>query len=277
MSRPAPETITAAIRDVYGVGEGDIPLHAPVFGGREKAYLAETIDSTFVSYVGAYVTRFERMLEEITGAAHAIAMVNGTTALQIALVLAGVKPGDLVITQALNFVASANAAGTPEPRSPSSMSSAIRSACAAGACGLPRDAMRAPRRFSLAQGDGAAGRSLRADAQLRHALQPRRHHDGVRGLGASLWWRTPQRRSAASIRAFVRHLRRRGGAELQRQQDREDRGRRRDTDQRSRDRATGQAPDDHRQDAAPLALPPMMRSATISACPTSMRQSAARN
>lgn len=104
------DDLVAAVREVYGVKEGAVPLHAPVFGGKEKAYLAETIDSTFVSYVGAYVTQFERMLEKITGAAHAIAMVNGTTALHIALVLAGVKPGDLVITQALNFVASANAA-----------------------------------------------------------------------------------------------------------------------------------------------------------------------
>jgi perosamine synthetase len=109
MTRPDVGDIVAALREVYGVAQGDIPLHAPVFGGHEKQYVEDTIESTFVSTVGAYVSRFEDMLKERTGAAVAVAMVNGTTALQIALQLAGVKQGDLVITQSLSFVATANA------------------------------------------------------------------------------------------------------------------------------------------------------------------------
>ena len=86
-----------------------IPLHAPVFRGNEKKYLLDTIDSTFVSSVGAYVDRFEEMMQDITGTTKAVAVVNGTSALQVALRLAGVKENDEVITQALTFVATANA------------------------------------------------------------------------------------------------------------------------------------------------------------------------
>ncbi|PSL35863.1 LegC family aminotransferase [Chitinophaga ginsengisoli] len=97
------------IRRTFNDAEGFIPLHAPFFGGKEKEYVTDTIDSTFVSSVGAYVTRFEEMMTEITGARYAIATVNGTTALHLALVLAGVKYGEEVITQSLTFVATANA------------------------------------------------------------------------------------------------------------------------------------------------------------------------
>src|SRR5690554_532613 len=97
------------IRETFNEPEDFIPLHAPYFGGNEKKYLAETIDSTFVSSVGAFVTRFEEMMKEITGAKYAIATVNGTTALHLALLMAGVEKGDVVITQSLTFVATANA------------------------------------------------------------------------------------------------------------------------------------------------------------------------
>lgn len=86
-----------------------IPLHAPVFPGREKEYLNECIDSTFVSYVGRFVGTFEEQTAAFTGAKYAVACVNGTAALHIALVLAGVKDGDEVISPALTFVATANA------------------------------------------------------------------------------------------------------------------------------------------------------------------------
>lgn len=86
-----------------------IPLHAPVFSGNEREYVVDTIDSTFVSSVGAYVDRFERDMAAYTGAARAVATVNGTAALHIALKLAGVESGDLVITQPLTFVATCNA------------------------------------------------------------------------------------------------------------------------------------------------------------------------
>jgi aminotransferase in exopolysaccharide biosynthesis len=100
--------IVDAIRARYGA-EGFVPLHAPVFGGREKDYLADCIDSTFVSSVGAYVGRFEEMMRVHTGAAHAVAVVNGTAALHMCLVVAGVEAGDEVVTQPLTFVATCNA------------------------------------------------------------------------------------------------------------------------------------------------------------------------
>jgi aminotransferase in exopolysaccharide biosynthesis len=86
-----------------------ISLHEPVFIGNEKEYVIDAIDSTFVSSVGAYVNRFEEMMVEITGAKYAIAMVNGTNALHLGLLLAGVKEDDEVISQALTFIATANA------------------------------------------------------------------------------------------------------------------------------------------------------------------------
>jgi aminotransferase in exopolysaccharide biosynthesis len=86
-----------------------IPLHVPHFKGNEKKYLLDTIDTTFVSSVGAYVDRFEVMMTEITKTQKAVAVVNGTAGIQVALRLAGVKNNDEVITQALTFVATANA------------------------------------------------------------------------------------------------------------------------------------------------------------------------
>ena len=86
-----------------------ISLHAPTFGGNEKNYLIETIDSTFVSSVGAYVDQFEAMMTAITNTKKSVAVVNGTAGIQVALRLVGVSAGDEVITQALTFVATANA------------------------------------------------------------------------------------------------------------------------------------------------------------------------
>jgi perosamine synthetase len=96
------------IKELYA-GQEFIPLHEPRFTGNERAYVLDTIDSTFVSSVGAYVDRFEQMIRDYTGARHAIAVVNGTAALHMALLLAGVKRGELVITQALSFIATCNA------------------------------------------------------------------------------------------------------------------------------------------------------------------------
>lgn len=86
-----------------------IPLHAPVFSGRERDYVVETIDSTFVSSVGGFVDRFELSMATYTASPRAISTVNGTAALHTALKLAGVLPGELVITQPLTFVATCNA------------------------------------------------------------------------------------------------------------------------------------------------------------------------
>lgn len=96
------------VRELYGTDEF-IPLHAPLFTGNEKRYLNETIDSTFVSSVGAFVDQFENSVAQFTGAKHAIATVNGTAALHMALHLAGVEEETEVITQSLTFVATCNA------------------------------------------------------------------------------------------------------------------------------------------------------------------------
>ncbi len=103
------EDILSAIRQINNDVTGFLPLHAPIFQGKEREYVLDTIDSTFVSSVGTYVTRFEKMLCEITGSKYAVACSNGTSALQVALHLAGVKPNEFVITQSLSFVATANA------------------------------------------------------------------------------------------------------------------------------------------------------------------------
>lgn len=86
-----------------------LALHEPLFGGNEWAYVKECIDTGWVSSVGKFVDEFERRLAEITGSRHAIATVNGTAALHVALKLAGVCEGDEVLVPALSFVATANA------------------------------------------------------------------------------------------------------------------------------------------------------------------------
>lgn len=96
------------VRDYFGTKEF-IPLHVPTFSGREKEFVLDTLESTFVSSVGSYVNKFEEQVANYTGASQAIAVVNGTAALHTALYMVGVKPGDLVITQALTFVATCNA------------------------------------------------------------------------------------------------------------------------------------------------------------------------
>ena len=96
------------IRDTYQTKEF-VPLHAPTFTGNERKYLIDTLDSTYVSSVGKYVEQFESEIENFTVTAKAGATVNGTAALHTALYMAGVKSGDLVITQALTFVATCNA------------------------------------------------------------------------------------------------------------------------------------------------------------------------
>ena len=86
-----------------------LPLQEPRFNGNEKKYLNECIDSTFVSSVGRFVDRFEADIADYTGAKYAIATVNGTAALHVSLLLAGVKYDDEVLTQSLTFIATCNA------------------------------------------------------------------------------------------------------------------------------------------------------------------------
>jgi len=103
------QRIVAAVQRAVGTPNGTLALHEPVFAGNEIAYLEECIKSTFVSSVGKFVDRFENMLEEVTGARRAIAVVNGTAALHACFTLAGVEAGDEVMSPALTFIATTNA------------------------------------------------------------------------------------------------------------------------------------------------------------------------
>jgi len=102
------QQIVNKIREIYNEPEAFIPLHAPVFIGNEKKYLEECIDTTFVSSVGKFVDQFEFEMARYTGSAKAVACVNGTNALHIALKLVGVEEDTEVITQPLTFIATAN-------------------------------------------------------------------------------------------------------------------------------------------------------------------------
>ena len=96
------------VKKIYSTKES-IALHEPKFIGNEKKYLNQCVDTTFVSSVGKFVDKFEKKIAKYTGAKYAIATTNGTSALHISLILAGVEQNDEVITQPLNFIASCNA------------------------------------------------------------------------------------------------------------------------------------------------------------------------
>lgn len=102
------EKIVKFIKQTFNTNEF-IPLHEPKFIGNEKNYLIECIDSTFVSSVGKYVDRFEKEFASYVGAKFAIATVNGTAALHVALKLVNVEQDDEIITQPLTFIATCNA------------------------------------------------------------------------------------------------------------------------------------------------------------------------
>jgi perosamine synthetase len=98
-----------ALVSVLGTPEKDIPLHAPYFGGNEWKYVKSCIDTGWVSSVGEYVNLFETKLIEYTKANYAVAVVNGTAALHIGLILANVNADDEVLIPSLTFIATANA------------------------------------------------------------------------------------------------------------------------------------------------------------------------
>lgn len=99
--------VISFIRSIYG--KEYVPLHRPVFEGNERQYLVDCVDSNFVSTVGSQVDEFENQIAKFVGSTYAVAVVNGTAALQIALQLAGVRHGDEVITQSVSFIAICNA------------------------------------------------------------------------------------------------------------------------------------------------------------------------
>jgi aminotransferase in exopolysaccharide biosynthesis len=108
MSDSKIDQIVQIIKDEFATDKF-IPLHEHYLGGNEKKYLEECIDSTFVSSVGPFVDLFEQRIAEITETKKGVAVVNGTAGLQVALRLVGVQANDEVLTQALTFIATANA------------------------------------------------------------------------------------------------------------------------------------------------------------------------
>lgn len=106
---PLSENFLSSLRRVLGQANPSLSLHEPEFSGNEWTYVKECIDTGWVSSVGKFVDEFELKLAEFTGARHAVAVVNGTAALHVALQIAGVKAGDEVFVPALSFVATANA------------------------------------------------------------------------------------------------------------------------------------------------------------------------
>ena len=104
-----PRDVLAAVCSALGRDTGPVALHEPEFRGSELAYVSDCIESGWVSSVGKYVDRFEADLASYTGVKRAVAVVNGTAALHIALKLVGVEPGDEVLIPSLTFIATANA------------------------------------------------------------------------------------------------------------------------------------------------------------------------
>jgi perosamine synthetase len=103
------EDLVRRIRGVIGAQEEFVPLHVPEFHGRERELLLDCIDTGWVSSAGPYVDAFEAEVARLSGCAYGVVVVNGTAALQIALIVAGVEAGDEVLVPALTFVATANA------------------------------------------------------------------------------------------------------------------------------------------------------------------------
>lgn len=103
------QAVLKALQSVLPQGSGFVSLHEPRFAGNEWTYAKECLDTGWVSSVGKFVDRFEEDLAAYTGVRRAIAVVNGTAALHICLLLAGVKADDEVLMPALTFIATANA------------------------------------------------------------------------------------------------------------------------------------------------------------------------
>lgn len=101
--------IVMALREIVGNATNEVALHEPHFGGREWDYVKSCIDTGWVSTAGAYVGEFEQRLAGVCGVKHVVAVVNGTAALHLALMIAGVRPGDEVVVPTLTFAATANA------------------------------------------------------------------------------------------------------------------------------------------------------------------------
>lgn len=104
------QDIIDRLEGVIGAREEFVPLHAPEFRGREEEVVLDCIRSGWVSSVGGYVDRFEAEVARASGTIYGVAVVNGTAALEVALRVADVSPGDEVLMPSLTFIATANAA-----------------------------------------------------------------------------------------------------------------------------------------------------------------------
>ncbi|XZE45339.1 LegC family aminotransferase [Pirellulaceae bacterium SH467] len=102
------QQIVARVEQAIGRSDETILLHRPYFPPTTNRYVQECVDTGWVSSAGSYVTRFEQLLAQTTGAKRAVATVNGTAALEMCLRLAGVQPGNEVLAPSLTFVATAN-------------------------------------------------------------------------------------------------------------------------------------------------------------------------
>jgi perosamine synthetase len=103
------DRVVGAIRAALPPDAATAPLHQPCFAGNEWAYVKECLDTRRVSAVGPFIARFEQLVAEAAGTSHAVAVVNGTAALHLCLLLVGIGQGDEVLAPALTFVATANA------------------------------------------------------------------------------------------------------------------------------------------------------------------------
>lgn len=103
------EELCGKIKSVAVNSEEFLPLHEPTFTGNEQKYVSEAVESTFVSSVGKFVDEFEQQIQNYTGCGYAVAVTNGTVALQLALQVCGVEKGDEVLVPSLSFIATANA------------------------------------------------------------------------------------------------------------------------------------------------------------------------
>ncbi|MFM9172055.1 MAG: aminotransferase class I/II-fold pyridoxal phosphate-dependent enzyme, partial [Acidimicrobiaceae bacterium] len=109
-SNTSKQEFLAVLKSVLGdAGSSPIALHEPIIGQRENELVSKCLASGWVSSVGEYISEFEQGLAKFTNSKHAIAVVNGTAALHLALHSVGVKPGDEVLVPTLSFVATANA------------------------------------------------------------------------------------------------------------------------------------------------------------------------
>jgi perosamine synthetase len=104
-----PARIVSQVEAAIGGAQRPVALHEPTFGERERILLGETIDSGWVSSGGKFVDQFEQTVARYVGVKYGIAIVNGTAALHLALILVGVQPGDEVLVPSITFVATANA------------------------------------------------------------------------------------------------------------------------------------------------------------------------